>query len=382
MPTSKMRISPALQRPPLAKPLRIRAAARRIPFARFTLSTWLTNTLGRHGFSRVGDLHGRTLRDLLALPRFGLRQVWELVEVLQRGEYLAPGCEFPRSELPRASPPKKRPPPPAPMQIIRVREHGREKRFEDLLLSTWLETTMSVHGFARVGDLHGRRLADLYKLRRFGRVQARELFDVLARHDLLEPTRVFSFDAPRAERLAALADLPPLALPHVVATGSPRFVTLRHLPIAIARAERTRRIDELPLPTAIKNKLRARGYARLGDLEGVLFVELIEGRRRMWRYQARILYGMLRVYGALSASPPPFDVPAKWRRIPLSDVPMPNPLRNALEARRVRKLGDLAKLTAEDLGAKFGPVRSKSLRKLVGDLRSGRGRLDGSPSKA
>jgi hypothetical protein len=70
----------------------------------------------------------------------------------------------------------------------------------------------------------------------------------------------------------------------------------------------------------------------------------------------------------------PLTVPPKWRKVGIDEVPMPNSLYNALVARGVRTLGELIKLTLEELGSKFGAVRQAALRELVRSLTPSRSR--------
>jgi hypothetical protein len=267
----------------------------------------------------------------------------------------------------RGAPPKR--PPPSTFRI-RIRPAARAIPFDRFALSNWLKGTLQYHRMRRVGDLDGFRFAELSRLRRFGRVQARALYHVLASHDFLEPAPRFSFVSPRPVRLAALAALSHEDLRAALTEGVAPFPVLRHIVLGVATGERATKVSTLPFPTTLQEKLRANGYVRLGDFHDVVLGDLLREPRPLGRGDLAVLHGMLRAQGALVAARPPFEVPAKWRKVPITDVAMPNPLYNALVARGLRKLGDLVRLTPARMGDKFGPVREAALFQLVRSLRA------------
>jgi hypothetical protein len=360
MPTDTARLATL----PTTTRIVVRGAARRVSFADLELSTRLERTLARHGLTRIGKLHEQTVGDLLAYRGFGRTQAWELLEALHRRGHLDPRVPFPPAPALRPRGPRPRRPPSWSM-MIRVRPTARSIPFLRCQLSNWLRGTLDFHGVPTVGDLHGLTFGTLRTLRRFGRVQARELFHLLSSNDLLEPELRFSFDDPRDKRKAALATLTPEAARIALTRGAAPFQILRHAMLAISPNARRTKLASLPFPLELTAKLNERGYARVGDLHGVVLGDLRGGRQPLGRGDIRLLQGVLRAEGALVNVRSSIEVPARWRKVSVDDVPMPNPLYNALVARDIRTLGDMVRLTPERLGKGFGPVREKSLRALL-----------------
>jgi hypothetical protein len=365
MPTDSAR----LRTLPATTHILIRVSSRRLVFTDAALSVRLARSLSRHGITRIGKLHGRTVAELLALRSFGRTQVWELLQALKIEGHLDSSVVFPPAPIlrPRGARPRR---PPSWTLRIRVRTTARSIPFERCALSNWLRGTLDYHRMPLVGDLDGTTFGSLRKLRRFGRVQARELHHLLASNDLLEPELRFSFDDPRDARLAALATLAPDVARQALRHGAPPFPVLRHVIIGIATGARGTKLGGLPIPSGLKEKLAGRGYVRAGDLHGVVLGDLARGKRAITRGEMGILRGMLRALGALVPVRSPLDVPARWRKVRVADVPMPNPLYNALVARDIRTLGQLTRLTPERLGQGFGPVREASLYALVKSLKA------------
>jgi hypothetical protein len=347
----------------------IRGDARRVSFRDLTLSVRLGRSLARHDILRLGKVHGLTVSDLLALRGFGRTQAWELLHALKKENRLDPSVAFPPIAIlgPRGARTGKTP---SWTFRIRIRPTARSIPFERCALSNWLRGTLDFHRLPLVGDLDGMTFGALRQLRRFGRVQSRELFQLLSSNDLLEPAPRFSFDDPRDARLGALEALSPEAARQALTKGAPPFAVLRHLVVGIAPGERRTKLAGLPLPAALQEKLRARGYVRAGDLHGVVLADLRRGRTSLTRGEMAVLRGMLRAMGALAPVRSSLEIPARWRKVSVADVPMPNPLYNALVSRDIRTLGELTRLTPERLGRGFGPVREASLRALVKRLRA------------
>jgi hypothetical protein len=365
MPTDSAR----LRTLPTTTRILIRGDARRLPFADLTLSVRLGRSLVRHALLRLGKLHGRTVSDLLALRGFGRTQAWELLNVLKKENRLDPRVAFPPAPIlrPRGARPRQTP---SWTFRIRIRPTARSIPFERCALSNWLRGTLDFHRMPFVGDLDGITFGALRQLRRFGRVQARELYHLLSSNDLLEAALRFSQGDPRDVRLAALSLLPPDAVRHALTKDAPPFPVLRHLVLGVAPGERKTKLAGLPLPDGLKEKLHVQGYVRAGDLHGVVLADLRRGRAPLTRGEMAVLRGMLRAMGALAPVRSSLEVPARWRKVSVAEVPMPNPLYNALLSRGMRTLGDLTRLTPERLGRGFGPVREASLRALVKRLRS------------
>jgi hypothetical protein len=228
-------------------------------------------------------------------------------------------------------------------------------RIDPRLLSVWLAGTLELHGIRRFGDLEGRVVRDLQRLRRFGPTQLRELHRVLVEQGALDDKQIAEdARAERAQKRATAALVPPYAI-------------LRHEPIAIRADARSTVIATLPWPAALRVKLADAGRIRLGDLHGLVFCRVFgaDNIPNPPRAAMRLLHGWLTLAGVREPAPPLFDVPRRVREVLLDDVPMPPILRKALRMRRIRTLGDLASLTPVRLGPKFGTVRRAAIEELV-----------------
>jgi hypothetical protein len=241
-----------------------------------------------------------------------------------------------------------------PVQVFRIRPEKSDLPFDPLPLSAWLAGTLRLHAIERLGDLDGRRVLDLRRLRRLGPTQLRELYRILVELDALDLERI------EEDTRAATRDREPFR-------STPPYEAVRHELIAIRADARAKLISSLPWPEALRSALHRARRFRLGDLHGLTFAQVFgaDMSTNPARSRMRTLHGWLALAGVRAPTPPPFQVPARVRDVLVDDVPMPRPLRNALGLRGVRTLGDLASLTPERLGKKFGYERMAALVALV-----------------
>jgi hypothetical protein len=262
------------------------------------------------------------------------------------------------------SSPARRPSPAARTEPARlwIRADKREVPFDDLPCSNWLANTLRVHGLRRLGDLDGRTISELASLKRVGRVQLRELRRLLRVAGALDIATLDDREPRR--RLGALLEPGTMTS---VARRIPPYEELRHERIAIRPEARDKAFADVPLPWTLHRALGQAGRRRFGDLHGLSFNEalLADPGAQPRRGVMRLLFAVLRFAGIRQPPAPLFVIPPRVRHVPLEDVPMPRPLRNALRARALKTLGDVGTLTPARLGAKFGRVRRAALEELV-----------------
>lgn len=219
----------------LSLPIRVRRRAQDVRLDTVKLRPGVRDALKRSGLLRVGDLQGRTGRDLNWLPGMRSTQLRELYRALVDRGALEPAAvvETPAPAAPmpvRARQPRRlRPPRPASPYMnagsfreprIWIRPGKRRVAFDHLPLSTWLANTLERYGFTHFGDLDGRWVRDLASMRRFGDTQLRELHGVLAAHDALEPVHI-RVGGRRSSQLEILSTLLPNPLRNLLLAKAP-----------------------------------------------------------------------------------------------------------------------------------------------------------------
>ena len=252
---------------------------------------------------------------------------------------------------------------PFPADRICIRPRKRDLPFDSLLLSSWLANTLDVYDLRRVGDLHGRSVRALSRLRRVGQAQLCELHAVLLRIGALEAP---DLRAP-ATRLDTLARLLPRPLRTALLAQAPAFTALRFEQLAIRQGARAIAFDDLPMTGPLRKLLRRGRRRRLGDLHGLTFADIAgpNGAKTV-----RLLHGLLEAAGARERLPLTFEIPRRVQALKLDYVAMPRRLRGALTERGIRKLGDVRRLTPARLGVDFGEALWADLHELLERLPS------------
>jgi hypothetical protein len=404
----------------LTLPIRVRSRARSLSTADLALAPRVARALERAGLRRVGDLEGRRGQDLTWLSDMGSTQVRQLHRRLADADALEPAplvapvgapvasaasrARTPtrkaivRGDLPRRLPdavdgsavdlaaanpvlqelsrlkpnPLRRrliahvPPfPRIRRERIAIEQHARTIPLEALPMPHPLYKAVRRNGRSRLGDLHGLTYQEVSG-RPGPNGPMRALYGLLRLASVVEPARL---DGSAADALVQeLSGLLPRVLRRRLLAHAPPFTHIRHEPIAIAERARSVPFEALPMPLPLLKAVRRNGRSRLGELHGLTYMEV--NGRAAHNEPMRALYGLLHMLRAVEPTRLALDVPELVREVSVDDVPMSGPLRAALRARGVRRLGQLRSLTPARLGPKFGPKRLEDLRTLADRARS------------
>jgi hypothetical protein len=287
---------------------------------------------------------------------------------------------------------------------IRIRPEARATRVDGLHVAARVRTALIGAGLRRVGDLHGRRGADLNWLPGVGSPQLRDLHRALVARGALQPRRTdWSLPGltapPRTRRSTPSAPRRPrqpqtLSSETEFAAAGP-FLVAR---ILIRPDKRDVAFAQLPLSNWLEGTLRYNHIRRFGDLDG-RDVRDLRKLRRLGRVQLCELHGALVAHDALEREAvavvpgaaalrglhallpqprvrvllehaPPFwrirsetiVIRPQARAMPLEELPLTWPLHKAVVRRGRRTLGDLSGLTYDAVAGR--PSRRSVVRQI------------------
>ena len=179
------------------------------------------------------------------------------------------------------------------------------------------------------------------------------------------PTRPRVGDDAADRRLDALAALNPHPRRRALLAHAPLFTAIRFERIAIKPSARALPVSALPMNGPLRKGLRRTGRKRLGDLDGLTYLEVL-GRALTVNQAMRQLHALLHVAGVIETKHRAlFEIAPRVRGLTLDAVGMPRALRQALAHRGVKTLGQIAALTPARLGPGFGIDRWRELEDLV-----------------